>query len=77
MLGLVTPLRITALATVQGIAPFGQDICLLACSSPAKAEPHPEGASSGGAKDGQEGNQAGTQRPEVTSQMLWRQWELC
>ena len=62
-------------ANAQGIAPFGQDICLLACSSPGKGEAQPEGPSSEGAEDGQEGVRAGTQRPEVTSQLFWRQCE--
>ena len=75
VVGLVMFPRIPALS-VQGIAPFGQDICLLACSSSAKVEPRPEAPSSGAAKNGQEGDQAGTQRPEVRSQMPWRQCEL-
>ena len=63
-------------ANAQGIAPFGQDICLLACSSPGKAEVQSEGPSSGGAEGRQEGVQAGTQRPEVKSQSR-RQCKQC
>ena len=59
---------LTFFTCAQGIAPFGQDICILACAAERSAEPCSEDSSAADVQNGGVGAQSGTNRPEVLLQ---------